>query len=298
MFKLLSKESNIFSIPVYIGFLLLMIMAFNIIDFNIIETISSCITFFGIALGYFVFGQINLNQNTHTPLFLYTFFVFAFYTKGIDIGVAVSLFTNSFLLLILKSTNEIFRRKSYVLIGSILGINYLFLPTTWPMFFFVLLHILATSERIVLNIFRLIYGIGIIIFAYFCLIFFYGNTSFNVDYIPIPSSQLNEQWQLLCYLIPISLLMCYAILDHFNHFNEKSPNSRYKYTFVLVFMIAQLISIVLYMGYHFQYLLFLALPSSIILSRVLRFLPKYWLKELCLWIIIASLMAFKFNSHL
>ncbi|WP_228377369.1 DUF6427 family protein, partial [Chryseobacterium indologenes] len=30
MFKLLSKESNIFSIPVYIGFLLLVVIIFNI----------------------------------------------------------------------------------------------------------------------------------------------------------------------------------------------------------------------------------------------------------------------------
>lgn len=298
MFKLLAKESNIFSIPIYIGFLFLMIMAFNIINFNIVEAISSGIAFVGVALGYFVFRKINLNQNTHIPLFLYTFFIFSFYPKNMDIGIAVSLFTNSFLLLILKSTNEVSRRKNYILVGSILGINYLFLPTTWAMFLVVLLHILATSEKIVLNIFRFLYGITIVFFTYFCLMFLYGNTNFDANYLPIPSNKLNEQWQPLYFLTPVVVLLGYAVLDHFNHYSEKSPNSRYKYTFILTFAFAQLITIVLYMGQYYQYLLFLALPSSIILGRALRFLPKYWIKELCLWFIIISLMAFKFNNYL
>ncbi|WP_228409250.1 DUF6427 family protein, partial [Chryseobacterium sp. HMWF001] len=37
MFKLLSKESNIFSIPVYIGFLLLIVITFNLLNFNTYE---------------------------------------------------------------------------------------------------------------------------------------------------------------------------------------------------------------------------------------------------------------------
>lgn len=294
MFKLLSKESNIFSIPVYIGFLLLMIMSFNILNFNILEAISAGIVFFGVALGYFVFGQINLNRQTHTPLFLYTFFIFAFYPENMDIGVAVSLFTNSFLLLILTSTNEVLRRKSYLLVGSILAINYIFLPTTWAMFLFVLLHIIATSNRIFLNIFRFLYGIGIVLFAYFCISFFLGNTQFNAEYLPIPSEMFTTDFYPLEFLIPILLLVIYAIIDHFNHYNEKSPDSRYKYTFLLTFVLAQAITIGLYMGQNYQYLLLLALPLSIILSRALRFFPKYWFKELGLWLIILCLVIFKF----
>ena len=59
--------------------------------------------------------------------------------------------------------------------------------------------------------------------------------------------------------------------------------SKFKYAFLLVFSIAQLITIVLYMGKNYEYLLLLAFPSSIILSRMLRFLPKYWMREVGLW---------------
>jgi hypothetical protein len=59
MFRLLSKESNIFSIPVYIFFLFLLIISFNILDFKTLGVFSSIITFCGFALGYFLFNAIG-----------------------------------------------------------------------------------------------------------------------------------------------------------------------------------------------------------------------------------------------
>lgn len=293
MFRLLSKESNIFSIPVYIFFLLFVIITFNVLDFNFLDAISAGITFLGVALAYFVFDKINITYQTHLPLFLYTIFIFALYPGNIDIGIAVSLLTNSFLLLILTSTEDHIRKRSYVLVGFILAINYLFLPTTWPMFIFVILHVIATAERIGLNLFRLMFGILLTLGAYFCVMYFIGFTTFDEDYLPIPTGRPVTQFYPLYFLFPVFLMMIYAVLDHFNHYNKKSPISKFKYTFLLIFTLAQLITIVLYMGHHHQYLLLLAFPASIILTRLLRFLPKYWMKEVGLWFIIICLFLFK-----
>ena len=97
----------------------------------------------------------------------------------------------------------------------------------------------------------------------------------------------------LYVLAPVAIMLIFSITDHFKHYNEKSPISRYKYTFVLVFSLAQLITITFYMGYNYEYLLLLVLPASIIISRMLRFLPKYWMQELGLWIIVFTLVVFK-----
>ena len=153
MFRLLSKESNIFSIPVYIGVLLLIVIGFNFLDFNTLDVISAIITFAGVALGYFCFNSIALNYQTHLPLFLYTAIVFALYPGNLDIGIAVALFTNSIILLMLTNTDMTVRKNSYILIGAILALNFIFLPTTWPMAFFVILHIFGTSDRIGLHVF-------------------------------------------------------------------------------------------------------------------------------------------------
>ncbi|WP_374461976.1 DUF6427 family protein [Chryseobacterium taeanense] len=297
MFKLLSKESNIFSIPVYIGFLLLIVITFNFLNFNTYEAIVAGITFLGIALGYFCFHSIALNYQTHLPLFLYTFFIFGLYSGKIDIGLAVSLLTNSFLLLLLTSTNEDIRKKSYVLVGSIVALNFIFLPTTWPMAVFVIIHVIATSERIGLNIFRFLLGILLIVFSYFSVMFFMNFTSWNMDYFPFGKMTLITDYQNLFPLVPIALMLIYAVYDHFKNYNKKSPVSRYKYTFLLVFSVAQLISIILYMNKTYEYLLLLAFPSTIILSRMLRFLPKYWMQEISLWIIIFSLIGFKAGTY-
>jgi len=297
MFKLLSKESNIFSIPVYIGFLLLIVITFNLLNFNTYEGIIAGITFLGIALGYFCFHSIALNYQTHLPLFLYTFFVFGLYPGNLDIGIAVALLTNSFLLLLLTSTNEDIRKKSYVLVGSIVALNFIFLPTTWPMAVFVIIHVIATSERIGLNIFRFLLGIILIVFSYFSVMFFIDFKSWNIDYIPFGKMKPVKDYTELLPLIPVIGMLIYAVYDHFRNYNKKSPISRYKYTFLLVFSMAQLITIILYMNKNYEYLLLLAFPSTIIISRMLRFLPKYWMQEVGLWLLIFSLIGFKAGTY-
>lgn len=297
MFRLLSKESNIFSIPVYIGFLLLIVITFNLLNFNTYEAIIAGITFLGIALGYFCFHSIALNYQTHLPLCLYTFFIFGLYPGHLDIGIAVSLLTNSFLLLLLTSTNEDIRRRSYVLVGSIVALNFIFLPTTWPMAVFVIIHVIATSERIGLNIFRFLLGIVLIVLSYFSVMLFFGFTSWNIDYFPFGKIRPAEDYMELVPLIPVILMLIYAIYDHFRNYNKKSPVSRYKYTFLLVFSVAQLITIVLYMNKSYEYLLLLAFPSTIIISRMLKFLPKYWMQEVSLWLIIFSMVGFKAGTY-
>ncbi|UTX50739.1 DUF6427 family protein [Chryseobacterium sp. MA9] len=293
MFKLLSKESNIFSIPVYIGFLLLVVIIFNILNFNTYEAIVAGITFLGIALGYFCFHSIALNYQTHLPLFLYTFFIFGLYPGNLDIGIAVSLLTNSFLILLLTSADEDIRKKSYVLVGSIVALNFIFLPTTWPTAVFVIIHVIATSAKITLNLFRFLLGIVLIAFSYFSVMYFVQFTSWNIDYFPFGKMKPVMDYTELLPLIPVVLMLIYAVYDHFKNYNKKSPISRYKYTFLLVFSMAQLVSIILYMNKSYEYLLLLAFPSSIILSRMMRFLPKYWMREASVWLIIISLLTFK-----
>lgn len=297
MFRLLSKESNIFSIPVYIFFLFLLIISFNILDFKTLGVFSSIITFCGFALGYFLFNAIGLNYNTHLPLFLYTFFVFALYPGSLDIGIAMSLFTNSFVMVLLTSNQDEVRKNSYLIIGAILAVNFLFLPTTWPMFIFVLIHLISTSDHISLNIFRLFFGNALVFGTYFGVMYLIGYHDFDESYIPYVEDSFLQDYYPLYFLLPVALYVFYAVMDHFANFNKKSPSSKFKYTFMLLFFLAQLVTVFLYMGKNYEYLLLLVLPNVIILSRALRFLKKYWMKEFGLWIIIFTLLLFKLSTY-
>ncbi|WP_027384146.1 DUF6427 family protein [Epilithonimonas caeni] len=294
MFRLLSKESNIFSVPVYIGFLFLIFLSLNLLDFKYIDIFPAIITFTGISLGYFLFNAIALNQFSHLPLFLYTVFVASFYDGTIELGLAFTFLMSSILLLILTSQNDQLRKSSFMLVGSILAFNYLVFPPSWPMGVFVIFHIIGTSGRIGLNLFRLLFGVILIVLSYFGLMYLIHYTTWDKAYLPFYGKfEALDSYYPLYILGPIGLMLLYSISDHFKHYNEKSPISRYKYTFVLVFSLAQLITIIFYMGTHYEYLLLLALPSSIIISRMLRFLPKYWMQELGLWVIVFTLAIFK-----
>lgn len=298
MFRLLSKESNIFSIPIYIVILLLIVIGFNFLDFNSLDIISAVITFAGVALGYFCFNAISLNYQTHLPLFLYTVFIFALYPGDLDIGIAVSLFTNSIIILLLTDNDLAVRRNSIILVGAILALNFIFLPTTWPMSIFVILHLIGTSDRVGLHIFKLFFGMSLVAISYFSIAYFLGMNSWNDVYFPFYSFEVSKNNEKLLWLSPIALLLIHSVFDHFRNFNKKSPTSKFKYTFLLIYLFAQLATIFFYMGNVYEYLLLLALPASIILSRMLRFLPKYWMKEAGLWVIIISLILFKMTNYL
>lgn len=298
MFKILSKESNIFSIPVYCIVLLVMVILFNVLNFNTLGAISAIIAFAGIALGYFCFNTIGLTYQTHLPLILYTFFVFAFYPGNFDIGLAVTLLTNSFLVLMLTNNDLEFRKKSNVLVGAILAVNFIFLPATWPLIFFVIIHMIATSQRIALQIFRLLFGVVLALSTYFSIMYFIDFRSWDDRYLPFKDFSIFTDFRQFLYLLPVAALLVYSVFDHFLHFNEKSPISKFKYNFLLIFSLAQLITIIFYMGNHYEFLLLLALPASVILSRFLRFMKKPWFRELGLWIIIFSLVAFKLTHYI
>lgn len=297
MFRLLSKESNIFSIPVYIGVLLMIIIGFNLLDFNTLDVVSAIITFAGIALGYFCFNAIALNYQTHLPLFLYTVLVFTFYRGDLDIGLAVTLLTTSLLVLLLTNVDMTARKNYYILTGNLLAINFIFLPTTWPMTLFVIFHIIGTSDRIGRHLFRMFFGIFLIALTYFGVAYLLDLNSWNSDYFPFTKFGIPKNKKALFWLIPVLLMLVHAVWDHFRHYNYKSPISKFKYTFLLVFMVAQLVTIGLYMNHYYEYMLLLALPIAIILSRMLRFLPQYWMRELGLWTFIISLLLFKINIH-
>ena len=248
------------------------------------------------ALGCVLFNKIGMTRRTHLPLFLYICFIFSFYTENLDIGISVALFTNSILLFFLTDENPKLRDNSYFFIGNILAVNFIFMPTTWTLFLFIIIHIIGNSEKkILLNIFRLILGIGMVFFGYFCLMYILGFNEFNWDYIPFISNQIISDFSAFYALVPILFFCVLAILDHFINFNKKSPANKYKYAFILIFLLAQCLTLVFYMGHSYEYFLLVMLPISIILSRFLRFLNKPWLQEVGLWIIVFSCLLFKFR---
>lgn len=298
MFRLLLKETNIFSIPVYLIFLCVIIIFFNAINFSILSILPAVITFMGVALGYFVFGAINLNHSIHLPLFLYTMFIFGIYPGHLDLGIALALLVNSFILLILTNNENKIKGDSFVLVGALIALDFIFLPTIYPLFIFVLLHIIATTQRILLNIFRLFFGILLIASTYFTFAYFAGNNAWDPTYFPLVEDKILQEWFPVAFLAPIAILLLYAILDHFSHYNKKNPTNRFKYNLLLIFTTSQLATIVLYMGQTEEYLLLLALPASIIISRMLRFLKEFWMQELGLWLILISLFLFKISDFL
>lgn len=299
MFKILSKESNIFSIPVYIGILLLVIIAINIFEFNPLNVISTAIAFVGVALGYFTFNSVGLNHKTNIPLFIYTLLNISLYPKVLDIGISWTILSNSVLIFILTYRSENNgNRKIYVLVGSILTLNYIMLPTIWPMSIFFILHILGTSKRVALNLFRFILGGILVAISYFSMAYFLGLNSWDENYLPYTQFSYSGIGKNLLLLTPVALLLIYSVLDYFMQYNKTSRSSKFKYFFLLLLVFTQMIIIVMYMGLAKQYLLIIALPVSIIISRALYYMNKNIYQEIAIWVLFISLIAYRLFQHI
>ncbi len=297
MFRLLSKEVKMFSIPIYIGLVIFVILTTNNFSFSFINIISNLFAFAGISLGYILFNKLALNRHSHLPLFLYSIFILSFYPENLDIGISMAIFINSILLFFLTDDSLKLRENSYFLIGNLLALSFIFLPNTWALSLFVLIHIIATSDKILSNIAKMLWGIIIIFLGYFCFMYSIGFKYFNPNYFPLISSEIQTNFSKLYFLVPIITFCILGIMDHFINFNKKSPQNKFKYSFILAFLLTQCLILTFYMGENYEYLLLVTFPVCVIVSRFLRFLNKYWLQEIGLWLIIIScLFSFKLNT--
>lgn len=293
MFRLLSKQTHIFSIPAYMLVLLAFISVFNIFNFSVLNIVSSLIAFCGIVLGYFLFNNIGLNQKSHLPLFIYTLFIFCFYFGNIDLPLAVTLLGTHLVMLVLTNNNEEIRKNSYFLVGCIIGILYVLQPQIWPILLFVLLHIFGTSSRIIPDLLKIFFGVILIAINYFGYCFIFNTPDCAWRLIPFISDKLITKWDPVAYLAPLLVFLLYSMMDHFMNFAKKSPTSKFKYTLLLMYLGSIVTTLVLYMDTDYEFLLLTALPLAIIISRGIRFMKSPQAREIALWFLILSTLLFK-----
>ncbi|RQP13848.1 MAG: hypothetical protein EAS48_02885 [Chryseobacterium sp.] len=298
MFRLLSGQTNIFSIPVYMMALLAFITFFNVLNLDSVNSISAAIAFAGTALGYLLFQTLALNYRTHLPLFLYTVLVFSFYSGHIGLPLSVCLLVSHLLLSILTATNDDLRQDSYLLCGALVGLCFAVFPQSWPLAPFVILHIIATGKRQMLDLLQFLFGGSLVIGGYFAIGYVLERTDTTERLIPYVSGQWTERYEAFWFLAPAVALLLYSVADHFANYSKKSPSSRFKYTFLLSYSVAMLTILVLYMETQYEMMLLIALPAAVILSRGLRFMPKEWLREGSFWLLLISLLSFRVYSFL
>lgn len=299
MFRLLSKQINIFSIPAYLILLLFFIGAFNSVNLNFISLISSGVAFVGIAIGYFLFRPVGLTRHSHLSLFLYTVLIFSFYFGEISPKLALIILGFHLLILtILKSRSEGHEQNASLMVGFIMGMMYLIMPGCWPLLGVILLHFTVTSNNISGNFIKLLFGLLLVFLTYLGIAYISDFSDPFFRLIPwvsfnIPASQFLP----LLVLIPIVLFLLYAVIDSFVNYNKKSPESRFRYNLLIIYFLGGLVMVTLYMERDYEYLLLLALPLSVIISRGLQYIENTSVRESTIWVLVLTALAFKIGYY-
>ncbi|NAW50538.1 hypothetical protein GNY06_03760 [Elizabethkingia argentiflava] len=290
MFRLLSKQTNIFSIPIYLGILLGFVSLFNVLTLSALNIISSIIAFLGIALGYILFNHIGLNRHTHLPFFIYSLLIFTFYFGQLSVSLAFCILIANLCILILTHNHD----SSYLLLGCLTGLSFVIMPSSWPLVVFVLIYIFATSNNIAANILRLFFGIILLLINYICFFYILNIPNCFIRLIPYISDQLISRIDPLIFFLPTAFFTVYSICIYFF---SKSTSSNFNYIMLVVYSVSILLTLVFYMDTQYEFLLLLALPVSVIASRGIHFTPNDQTKEFILWLIIISSILFKLGYY-
>lgn len=295
MFQLLSKNINIFSIPFYIILLFVGLATFNVFYFTVDHLIAQGIAFLSIFIGFSLFRSISISYDKHLPYFLYCCFVFAFTPKDLTIFWALSFLTTNLIILIISNENDDLRQNSYFLIGCLLAFNFYLLPSSFLLLVFIIIHLCFTSDFVFKNLIQLLVGLLFISINYISLRYILNLDLVSETFIPLVSNQLVGSFYPLILLSFLGLFLVYSISDHLLSLRKKSLKSRFLYSILLMYFMTLSLQLFLYMNTDYEYFLFLSVPFSIIFSRGLTYMKYYWMKEVSLFLIIISLLLFKFS---
>ena len=136
----------------------------------------------------------------------------------------------------------------------------------------------ATSSNISANLFPTIFGIVLLFINYAGLYYLLDIPDYYTRLIPYVSDKMITNIEPLIFLSPVLLFLLYSIYDHFVHFSKKSPSSKFRYILLLSILTKHIDYSYIFMGTQYEFLLLIAFPVSVITSRGLRFISKYWVK--------------------
>ena len=293
MFRLLARPTNIFSIPFFIGILSFIFISYNAFYFDVFQAINSVVLFLAISLGYYIFNQINLTHQSHLPLLMYSLMLIGFYNDGLNFNLAMALLLINIIILILTSEKEVYRKKSYFIVGLLMSLCIMFQAETWPICLFLLVHIITSSERMAYNILQILFSLLLSLISLAAYRYLMGFELYQDDLLPYISYQFITDYQWMLLLLPIVLLLIFAIGKHLLQREQMSPNSTFRYNLLLIFLLSVMLMAIFYMGENYNFLIFLAMPSCIFIARFLLQMQESEWQEIWLWLMIISLISFK-----
>jgi Family of unknown function (DUF6427) len=293
MFRLLARPTNIFSIPFFIGALCFIFISYNAFYFDVSQAVVSVVLFLAISLGYYIFNQINLTHQSHLPLLMYSLMLIGFYNESLNFNLAMSLLLINIIILILTNEKEVYRKKSYFIVGFLMSTCIMFQAETWPVCLFLMVHIITSSERMAYNLLQIFCSLVLSLISVAAYRYLFGLPLYEDNLLPYISYDFIYDYQWMLLLSPIVILLVFALSKHLLQREQMSPNSTFRYNLLIIFLLSVMLMAVFYMGENYNFLIFLALPSCIFIARFLLQMRESEWQEILLWLMIISLIGFK-----
>lgn len=296
MFKLLLQRKHIFSFSIA---LLVFAVAYYFLYlpdiFDVSVAFSLLFLLITTSVNLFILRKINILKDNYLAYFLYLLFML-FWGKELQ-NIT---FSSAYLLLtiIFYLAFFFYEYRIFLWIGILFTIatilHYAILP-----FILVCIYIaFQYSGKNYILFFRFLLGIVIAYLSIIQLLIVFDiweshNNYFANFWLYIPC--LSYKYYLY---IPLALLIIASFIDLLKHSYMQSIKKRLYNKLYFILLIIALCSCLFFTENVENLLYFCAFPLTIVLARYLQYLQKIWMGEVCIWLLIVSVLGFNFYSFL
>ncbi len=296
MFRLLLQRKHIFSFSIA---LLIFSVAYYFLYlpniFNVSITFSLAFMLASISINLLIIKKIAVLKDNYLAYFLYLLFML-FWGKelqNIHYSSAYLLLTIIFYLAFFFYEYRIFLWIG-ILFTLATVLHYAILP-----FILVCIYIaFQYSGKNYILFFRFLLGILITYFTIIQLLILFDSWELHTKYFSdfllyIPCLPYKYY-----FLIPLALVILASFIDLTKHSHMQSIRKRLYNKLYFILLMITLFSCAFF-NKNLDTLLYLcAFPSTIVLARYLQYIKRLWFGEVCIWILIISILGFNFYNFL
>ncbi len=295
--KLLSGKS--FFVQIILGILFLILLFFQIQHVNLDWQSISGASLFTLACVVTVlfFHSTNLLKARGIAILYFLTWVLCFSEIALDFKTASALLTCTLIYWRFLAAEQSSENSKFLFdVGILLSISGFFYPPSFFLSGFLVILFSYTRSVNLKGFILLLMGFTLPLVVGVQLLYLIGQMewlnsyqyAFCLDFISFPP------WG----LIPVGILVVLSWIDHLHQSMTQDINKRHKYFLTFLYFLNWILIIVLYAGENTNMLAFLGLPIAIFLTRFTQYQKSETLKEVIIWIYLATMIGYLFRAEL
>ena len=295
--KLLSGKSFFAQIILGILFTLLFFIKKQTLSFDWQSITGIFLFFISIFVSLLFYQNSPLIKHQGLVVWYFLIWMLCFSEISLDFKLSAALLMSTLLFWRLIVADQSPENTKFLFdVGILLSISGFFFPPGFLLFGFLLFLFIYMRSVTLKGFILFLIGISLPLIVGVQLLYLIGQIEWINSY---QSAFCMDYWDFPIWgLVPIGLLIILSWLDHLAQSATQDINKRQKYFLNFLYFTNWVIILILFAGENTDALAFLGLPLAIFLTRFTQYQKSNTVKEVLLWLYLATMLGFYFWENL